>query len=143
MSDDFDKISSFLSEHHVLSLATTTTQELSVCSLFYRYFPKRNIFIVASSEETNHIKHIQSNPTVAGNILLETKEVAKIQGVQFRGTFSELKDITNKELYFEAFPYAREMNPKLWQIDVKYFKMTDNTLGFANKIIWKDSSLQT
>jgi len=28
------------------------------------------------------------------------------------------------------------MNPKLWQIKVNYFKMTDNKLGFGKKLIW-------
>jgi uncharacterized protein YhbP (UPF0306 family) len=33
------------------------------------------------------------------------------------------------------------MQPKLWQIKVSYFKLTDNRLGFGKKIIWQDSSL--
>ncbi|MDQ7044482.1 MAG: hypothetical protein Q9M32_01015 [Sulfurimonas sp.] len=141
MKDDLEKITAFIDKHHVLSLATHTQEDLSVCSLFYVYVKSINSFIVASSDETLHIKHIKQNNCVAGNILLETKTVSQIQGVQFRASISHLENTFTKEFYFQAFPDAREMNPKLWQIKVNYFKMTDNALGFGNKIIWQGSSL--
>ena len=78
---------------------------------------------------------------MAGTVVLETKTVAKIEGVQFRGEFLELEDEDLKRLYFKTFPYAIAMNPKLWQIKVNYFKLTDNTLGFGKKIIWTPSFL--
>ena len=139
MDGDLDKIAIFLDEHHVMSLATTYLNELSVCSLFYVYAKDKNSFVVASSDETTHIEHIKKNSDVAGNILLETKTVGKIQGVQFRATFRNLEDRELKKLYFKAFPYALALSPKLWQIKVNYFKMTDNKLGFGKKIIWQDS----
>ena len=141
MSSDLNKIVSFLQKHHVLSLATSNDNELSVCSLFYTFSKERNSFIVASSDETLHINHIKQNKNIAGNIVLETKLIGKIQGVQFRGEFSLLEDNELKKLYFKAFPHAIVMKPKLWQIKVNYFKMTDNTLGFGKKLIWIDSSL--
>lgn len=134
---DLEKISSFIEEHHVMSLATAVDDELSVCSLFYAYDASILSFIVASSDETTHIQHIKKKSNIAGNILLETKSVGKIQGLQFRGEFLELKDRTLKAKYFKIFPYALALNPKLWQIKVNYFKMTDNRLGFGKKIIWQ------
>ena len=53
--------------------------------------------------------------------------------------FQTLKDDSLKKNYFKAFPYALAMNPKLWQIRVDFFKLTDNTLGFGKKIIWQES----
>lgn len=141
MSDKLDKIIKFINKHHVMSLATTCDGSLSVCSLFYLYDKKTNTFIVASSEDTTHIKHIKKNSLVAGNILLETKQVLKIQGLQFRGNFLEVSDKREKKLYFKKFPYALVLKPKLWKIEVEYFKMTDNKMGFANKIILSDFSL--
>jgi hypothetical protein len=140
MSKELEKIRSFLDEHHVMSLATASSDELSVCSLFYAFSLDKLSFVVASSDETIHIKHIKENSNIAGNILLETKTVGKIQGVQFRGIFSQAQDIELQELYFKAFPYAAIMKPKLWQIKVNYFKMTDNRFGFGNKIIWQEPS---
>ncbi|WP_455757737.1 hypothetical protein [Sulfurimonas sp.] len=140
MSKDLEKISLFLNKHHALSLATSFDGELSVCSLFYAYSKKENSFVVASSDDTLHIKHIKQNNKIAGNILLETKEVGKIQGVQFRGEFLNLDNEELKSLYFKAFPHARIMNPSLWQIKINYFKMTDNTLGFGKKIVWDETT---
>lgn len=136
MDSDLEKIALFLDEHHVMSLATSNFEELSVCSLFYAYSKEKNSFVVASSDETTHIEHIKQNADVAGNILLETKTVGKIQGVQFKGNFSSLEDRELQKIYFKAFPYALALSPKLWKIDVTYFKMTDNRLGFGKKIIW-------
>ena len=136
-SSDLQHIASFLQKHHVLSLATSDGEALSVCSLFYAYIENELSFVVASSDETTHIKHLEKNINVAGNILLETKIVGKIQGVQFRGTMCVLEEETFKKTYFKKFPYALALSPKLWQIRVNYFKMTDNTLGFGKKIIWQ------
>jgi uncharacterized protein YhbP (UPF0306 family) len=136
MQKNLEKIVLFLNEHHVMSLATSSDTMLSVCSLFYVFSLEHISFIVASSDETTHIRHINHNSRIAGNVLLETKTVGKIQGVQFRGEFLVLQDSELKKLYFKAFPHAVLLRPKLWQIKVNYFKMTDNTLGFGKKIIW-------
>ena len=137
MNNDLEKIVSFLNKHHVLSLATSSEEEISVCNLFYTFAKDKVSFIVASSDDTTHIQHINKSPKIAGTVVLETKAVGKVQGVQFRGEFLELQDNALKGLYFKAFPYAIAMNPKLWQIKINYFKMTDNTLGFGKKIIWQ------
>ena len=136
MSEDLGKIASFIEKHHVMSLATSFDKELSVCSLFYVYDVQSATFIVASSHETIHIQHIKNSSMIAGNILLETQKIGEIKGLQFRGEFLEVDDSRLKFLYFKAFPYALAMNPQLWQINVNYFKLTDNSLGFGKKIIW-------
>lgn len=135
MQNNLEKIDKFLQKHHVMSLATFLDDEVSACSLFYAFDKATCSFVVASNDETNHIKHITNNPKIAGNIVLETKNVAKIQGVQFKGLFGHLEDDGLKKLYFKTFPYALASKPKLWQIKVDYFKMTDNKLGFGKKII--------
>ena len=137
--NDLKKIVSFLDEHHVLSLATSDAKELSVCSLFYTFIEEENSFIVASDDSTTHINHILKNNSVAGNILLETKTIGKIQGVQFKATMTSLEKENLKSYYFKAFPYALALNPQLWQIKVNYFKMTDNRLGFGKKLIWQEA----
>jgi len=76
------------------------------------------------------------NPYVAGTVALETKTVGKIQGIQFSGVMAKAEP-KGYELYFGAFPYARIMNPILWEIRLDEVKMTDNTLGFGKKVTWK------
>ena len=137
MQNDLKKIDIFLSKHHVLSLATSDGTQLSTCSLFYAFNLDKLSFVVASSD-TTHIKNILINPKVAGTVVLETKIIGKIEGLQFRGEFLQLEDEELKKLYFRAFPYALAMSPKLWQIKINYFKLTDNTLGFGKKIIWQE-----
>jgi uncharacterized protein len=134
------KINAFLQKHHILSLASSGGQELSVCTLFYTYLPSHKAFVFASEEKTEHIKQIRANPKVAGTIALETKIIGKIQGIQFRGECKLLEDKELAKNYYKAFPYALAMNPTLWVIEVVYFKFTDNTLGFGKKLIWQDVS---
>ncbi|MBA1433113.1 MAG: pyridoxamine 5'-phosphate oxidase family protein [Epsilonproteobacteria bacterium] len=141
MDKNLEKIEHFIAQHHVLTLATSVDDFMSACSLFYAYDDASRSFIVASSEDTLHSEQIKKNPVIAGNILLETKEVGKIQGLQFRGVFETLTDAELKSLYFKTFPYALALRPTLWQIKVDYFKLTDNRLGFGKKLIWQVPSL--
>jgi len=141
MQNDLKKIEIFLAKHHVMSLATSDGKNLSACSLFYVFDIGTRSFVVASSDDTLHIKNTSKDPQVAGTVVLETKSVGRIEGIQFRGEFYFLESDELKKLYFRKFPYALAMNPKLWQIKVNYFKLTDNTLGFGKKIIWQNSSL--
>lgn len=136
MSQDLEKIEAFIQMHHVLTLATCAHECVSACSLFYAYDKEKKVFVVASSEDTLHIQHIKQNNTIAGNILLETQEIGMIQGLQFRGVFKENNSKKLRNLYFKTFPYALALNPKLWVIEVDYFKLTDNRLGFGKKLIW-------
>ena len=141
MKKDLEKISAFIAKHHVMSLATTDSIKPSVCSLFYAYDASSLSFVVASSEDTLHVKNVLQNSAVAGNIYLETQEVGKIEGLQFDGVMTPLLKSSLKKLYFKRFPYALALMPKLWQIEVKNFKLTDNKLGFGKKIIYPSVSL--
>jgi uncharacterized protein YhbP (UPF0306 family) len=137
MSTPLEKIEVFIAKHHVLTLATSVADEVSACSLFYVYDKTTQSFIVASSFDTQHIQNILHNSKVAGNILLETKKVGIIEGLQFRGVFQKLDVMNKKALYFQVFPYAIALAPTLWQINVEEFKLTDNKLGFGKKLLWK------
>jgi hypothetical protein len=141
MQSDLDKICSFIAQHHVLSLATAFEESVSVCSVFYAFERASLSFIVASSENTLHIQQAKKNENVAGNILLETKEVGKIQGLQFFARMKKTEDAALKREYFKNFPYALALQPTLWQLEVSSFKLTDNRFGFGKKITYECSSL--
>ena len=134
MDKELQRVVAFIEKHHVMSLATTLNDALSVCSLFYVFDRDTNSFIVASSLETTHIKHIMSNENIAGNILLETKKIGEIKGLQFKGVFLPFSNSRLTKKYFFHFPYALAMNPTLWQIKLSSVKLTDNSLGFGKKI---------
>lgn len=137
--DTLAKIELFISEHHVMSLATSFGEELSVCALFYAYNPSKKQFIFASSRDTKHIEQIEKFPKVAANILLETKSLSAIKGVQIQGVVTQANGLQEKKIYFKAFPYAALLLPTLWVLSVDSFKMSDNSLGFGKKLIWQRS----
>ena len=134
MHDNLEKIVDFLNKHHTLSLATCKNNHLSSCTLFYAYDKQTNSFIVASDSKTEHIQNVLENINVSGTVHLETDIVGKIQGVQFKGEMLPCKD--EKKIYLKRFPYALALSPTLWNIEVSFFKMTDNRLCFGKKLIW-------
>lgn len=127
------KIFKFLDEHHVLNLATCRDNKPYCANCFYAFDKENFRFIIASDTKTNHIREALQNPQISGTIYLETKEIGKIQGLQFTGN---LKSPTKEEktLYFKTYPYALAMRPKLWSLHVEYLKFTDNRLGFGGKL---------
>lgn len=136
MPKTLEKAALFLSGHHLLSLATATDNVPQSASLFYAYDAGNVAFVVASDEKTEHIRNVLKNARVSGTVALETEEVGKIEGIQFKGV---MRKISQKEgaLYFKRFPYARVMNPQLWCITVTGLKLTDNRLGFGKKLYWQ------
>lgn len=130
------KIEAFLSGHHVMTLATSRNNTPQSCNLFYAYLREEVCFIVASDEKTEHIQNVLINPDVAGTVVLETKTVGKIEGLQFKAKMALVDDAHAKEAYFKAFPYARVLNPTLWKIVPSTMKLTDNRLGFGKKLNW-------
>jgi uncharacterized protein YhbP (UPF0306 family) len=79
------------------------------------------------------------NPQVAASIVLETKTVGKIQGLQLCGTATIAQEsVFGKahRAYLKAFPFAVVKQAELWLLKIEYCKLTDNRLGFGKKIIW-------
>ena len=139
-----ERITRFIGEHHVLTLAIANNQTPWCASCFYVYLPEENLFIFSSDHETRHIRDfLQSGHTmVAGAIALETKITGKIRGIQFSGSMQELvgaKLKRGKSAYLSAFPVARLAKITLWGVEPNHIKMTDNRLGFGKKLVWNCS----
>lgn len=73
---------------------------------------------------------------VAASVVLETRIVGKVQGLQLCGTVAR-GDEEDKRRYLHRFPYAALAELTLWALVPDYLKFTDNTLGFGKKLIWK------
>ena len=132
--NDLEYIERFIAKHHLLTLATCNEKHPYCSSAFYAYDTRSKSFVIASDTKTTHIQNVRKNPFVAANIHLETKEVGKIEGLQIEGILQKCDDKNLKTLYFKTFPYALAMRPTLWQLRCRYFKLTDNKLGFGKKI---------
>ena len=133
------RIVDFISEHHVLTLATSFEEEPWCASCFYVYMPEDNCFVFTSDFNTRHIQQASHNIYVAGNIVLETSVVGKVQGVQFQGIISQPQNEQYekaKKAYLKRFPVAMLMDTTLWAVDLTHIKLTDNRLGFGRKMIW-------
>jgi uncharacterized protein YhbP (UPF0306 family) len=136
MDKTLQKIESFISGHHVMTLATSHENVPQSCNLFYAYLPRECVFVVASDMKTEHMQNVSENPRIAGTIVLETKTIGKIEGLQFKGTMKAAADKKAREHYFSAFPYTRVLDPTLWIITPTSMKLTDNRLGFGKKLNW-------
>jgi uncharacterized protein len=130
----------FIHKHHVLTLATCAENSPWCANCFYTYLKEENCFVFTSDNQTKHIQDIQKNNMVSGSIVLETKIIGKIQGIQFRGIMEQpCKSLSTKakKAYLKRFPYAALMKTTLWIVRINYIKMTDNRLGFGKKLIWE------
>ncbi len=135
------QISKFIGRHHVLTLATATPGGMPHCSnMFYAYMADENRFVFTSDHHTQHAAQALANPCAAASIVLETRVVGKLQGLQLRGRVYPLDgkqaaDAT--KAYLKRFPYAAVAELHLWAFDPDWMKLTDNTLGFGKKLIWQ------
>lgn len=134
------KIITFLKKHHVMTLSTCVDQQPWCANCFYAFYAEKMSLIFTSDFETRHIKEAMQNGKVAGNVVLETSVVGKIQGIQFMGVlFQPEGEGANQvnSIYLKRFPFAVLMNTTLWELRIDYAKMTDNRLGFGKKLIWE------
>lgn len=133
------KIVTFIKKHHVLTLATAVDGQPWCSNMFYAYYPERNLFIFTSDGHTRHVREAAQNPLVGASIVLESKVIGRLQGIQIEGT---LRAVTDNEpelrnAYLKRFPYAAVAELHLYVLEPSLMKLTDNTLGFGKKIIWQ------
>ena len=132
-----NKIEKFIKAHHVLTLATATLNgEPYCCNCFYAYDKGSAAFIFTSGMDTHHSQMMAQNNCVAASIVLETRTVGKIQGLQITGHIKAAKE-GDKTLYIKRFPYTAVADLTLWRLEADFMKLTDNTLGFGKKLIWQ------
>ena len=133
------RIVKFIKRHHVLTLATTNEAgEPYVANCFYAYDAKRNRIVFTSDETTRHGQEMASRGSVALSIVLETRIVGRVQGIQATG-IAERGDEEAHACYIKRFPYAAVAPLTLWMVRPTMLKLTDNTLGFGKKLIWHDT----
>ena len=139
------QIVKFLHRHHVMTLATCSKNRPWCCQCFYVFVEQLCGLAFSSDMSTLHIQQALQQPFVAGSIVLETKVIGKLQGIQLEGKIIEadgelLKEI--KTAYLKRFPVAALMDTKLWFLELHSMKMTDNRLGFGKKLYWSFSKIK-
>ncbi len=133
------RIIKFIERHHVLTLATLSAQGAYCSNAFYAYDSEANIFLFSSSSDTRHAGEFISDRRVAASIVLESRVVGKLQGLQVEGEVVKAEE-SHRKVYISKFPYAVAMGDfELWVLRPLSYKFTDNRLGFGKKLIWKQS----
>lgn len=123
----------FIRKHHILNLCVIENDEPYCATCFYAFDKKNLNFIIASSSSSRHIKASLLNPNISGAIALETKQISKIQGLQFKGKI-QISNESEKKLYLKTYPFSLALKPEIWTICISWAKLTDNNLGFGKKL---------
>lgn len=140
MSAPDSRITNFLNQHKVLTLATSFGDEPYCANLFYAYLPEEGCLVITSDMNTKHIRNISHNIFVAGSIVDANETTNEYKGIQFQGVISEPNTdfaLKAKASYTSKFSFSAGMNTTLWVIDLTYIKYTDSELGFGKKLTWK------
>ncbi len=125
----------FVGRHHVLTLATCSDKGPWCANCFYAFDKRRGVWYFTSDPTTRHGEEMARNPQVAASIVLETRVVGRVQGLQIRGRVRPA-DETGRSCYLKRFPYAAVADLHLWMLEPEELKLTDNTLGFGKKLRW-------
>lgn len=134
------RITAFIEKNTCLSLATCENNTPYSASCFYAFMPEINSLAIKSKESTTHIRQALNNKLVSGTIHPDKLQLAKIQGIQFSGELinSDLNIKRATSAYYDKYPFARAIPGKIWIIQLSDIKMTDNTLGFSEKLKWNN-----
>lgn len=116
-----------------MTLATVQGKQPRCCHAFYTLVG--NALIFTSDPNTEHISQAKNNPQVAVSIVLESKIIGKLQGVQITGELGEGSG-ADKTQFLKKFPYAVANLQKIWRIEIHTATLTDNTLGFGAKLYY-------
>lgn len=134
-----ERIAGFIMSHHVMTVATVSGGEPWCANLFYSYMREENLFVFTSDHGTRHGKEMAGGGLVAASIVLETRSVGKVQGLQLQGSAVPAGgDMLKKARasYLKRFPYAAVAELNLHVLRPSMFKLTDNRLGFGRKLYW-------
>ena len=85
-----ERIVKFLKKMHLASVcAIDDDGQPYAFSAFYAFDEANFSLLLASCDESSHVKFLKNSKLVAGTVALDTKIVGKIEGVQFQGAMSE------------------------------------------------------
>ena len=136
------RIVKFIGRHHVMTIASAATECGPYCAnLFYAYIPERNLIVFTSDDRTRHYREMYLNGRVAATIVLETRTVGQVQGLQILGRAALAEGEVAGEArsaYLRRFPYAVVADLTLWTMRPTSMKFTDNRLGFGKKLLWHE-----
>ncbi|HEC1878242.1 TPA: hypothetical protein R1794_001560 [Campylobacter jejuni] len=128
-----ERILEFIRNEQLLSWAMIDEKGVYTASAFYVVDEKNLTFIIASHEDTKHIRLASENSSIALNIAKESK-IAFLKGVQAKAEF-KMASKEQMKIYFSKFPFAKlDKSAKIYALELFWLKFTDNTLSLIKKI---------
>ena len=142
MEQPDQRIVSFIKKHHVLTLATVQDNQPWCANCFYAWHDAEIALVITSDDHTRHISEGLANIHIGGSIVLETKLIGKLQGLQFEGELLKAEEGSDfRSSYLKRFPFAILSGTAIWILRLTSMKFTDNRLGFGTKLTWKRNAL--
>lgn len=133
------RIGDFIAAHHVMTLATVKESKPWCANLFYAFDRQGMRLIFSSAQDTRHIEEGLDVPEVACSIVVESRFIGRLRGAQIEGRLSEVSGEDGERcraMYLRRFPYAALRLERVWTIDIRTVKYTDNRLGFGRKLFY-------
>lgn len=134
-------ISQFIQEQTCASICCIDGTGKPYCfSCFYAFNAESGSLYFKSSTSSRHAGFLVKNPSVAGTILPDRLNKISIKGIQFEATVLDTRQPLVKRslgIYLSKHPLALAIPGDIWALQINQIKMTDSTLGFGKKIIWK------
>ncbi|HED0470630.1 TPA: hypothetical protein R4J79_001038 [Campylobacter jejuni] len=128
-----ERILEFIKNEQLLSWAMIDEKGIYTASAFYAFDEKNLAFIIASHEDTKHIRLASKNSSIALNIAKESK-IAFLKGVQAKAEFKMASEEQMK-IYFSKFPFAKlDKSAKIYALELFWLKFTNNALGLSKKL---------
>ncbi|MBC5858304.1 hypothetical protein Cjcuy013_08515 [Campylobacter jejuni] len=128
-----ERILEFIKNEQLLSWAMIDEKGVYTASAFYVFDEKNLAFIIASHEDTKHIRLANKNSSIAVNIAKESK-IAFLKGVQAKAEF-KMASKEQMKIYFSKFPFAKlDKNAKIYALELFWLKFTNNALDCSKKL---------
>lgn len=134
-------IAQYIEQQTCASICCVDEHHQPYCfSCYYAFHREAGIMYFKSSGNSHHAVLMKNNPNIAGTILPDKLSKLLVKGIQFEGTMLDTDHSLMKDAmiyYLKQHPLAIAIPGELWGIQFNHIKMTDSTLGFGKKIIWK------
>lgn len=136
-----EKIITFFKKNKLMLLATSVNNIPYNTPLYYCFLELENKLLFLSDAKTKHAQHCIHNKNVSCCVVDNNQNLLKSKAIQLSGFAMVVNDADYNDyykMYVKKYPAALAFsNTTLFEIEIVSLKYTDNTLGFAKKILWE------
>ncbi|KAA6225150.1 MULTISPECIES: hypothetical protein [unclassified Campylobacter] len=128
-----EQIFNFIKKNKLLSLCIRDEIGVYTASCFYAFDELNLALIIASNENSKHIKLALKDSNIAINIAKLSK-ISLLKGIQAKAIF-KIANEKQEKIYYKKFPFAKFANDfKLYSLYLQWAKLTDNSLMLTSKL---------